>query len=151
MISVTADIIEVDSVILSVRISFFRYELSDMSEGYVMEGEIAEDFFACKDSYDVEKLLRKWKEKFLNVRMKYDSKFVISFIFVIDKDYEFSVDSELIILVESDFFYGYESETVVVYFIKLNDIAILFTSEEKIRYYYIFKLFFFSLKDVVII
>ncbi|KAI5017865.1 hypothetical protein ZWY2020_042753 [Hordeum vulgare] len=28
---------------------------------YVMEGEIAEDFLACKDSYDVEKLLRKWK------------------------------------------------------------------------------------------
>ena len=28
---------------------------------YVMEGEIVEDFLACKDSYDVEKLLRKWK------------------------------------------------------------------------------------------
>ncbi|KAI4991690.1 hypothetical protein ZWY2020_040076 [Hordeum vulgare] len=28
---------------------------------YVMEGEIAEDFLACKDSYDVEKLLHKWK------------------------------------------------------------------------------------------
>ena len=63
------------------------FKLSVMSERYVMEGEIAEDFFACKDSYDVEKLLFKWKEKFLNVRMKYDLKFVISFIFVIDKDY----------------------------------------------------------------
>ena len=32
-------------------------------ECYVMKGEIAEDFLACKDSYDVEKLLLKWKEK----------------------------------------------------------------------------------------
>ncbi|KAI4975516.1 hypothetical protein ZWY2020_049123 [Hordeum vulgare] len=57
---------------------------------YVMEGEIAEDFFACKDSYDVDKLLRKWKEKSLNARMKYDLKFATSPIFVTDKDYEFS-------------------------------------------------------------
>lgn len=49
---------------------------------YVMEGEIAEDFLACKDSYDVEKLLRKWKEKSLNARMKYDPKFATSPIFV---------------------------------------------------------------------
>ncbi|KAI4995992.1 hypothetical protein ZWY2020_040494 [Hordeum vulgare] len=79
---------------------------------YVMEGEIDEDFLACKDSYDVEKLLRKWKEKSLNARMKYDPKFATSPIFVADKDYEFSVDRELITLVESDPFQRYESEKV---------------------------------------
>ncbi|KAI4995987.1 hypothetical protein ZWY2020_040489 [Hordeum vulgare] len=32
-----------------------------LPEGYVMEGEVVEDFLACKDSYDLENLLRKWK------------------------------------------------------------------------------------------
>ena len=37
----------------------------------------------------------------------------------IDKVYDFSVDPELITLVESDPFYGYESETVVAHLTKL--------------------------------
>ena len=52
-----------------------RYELPNIPKGYVMEGEVAEDFLACKDSYDLENLLRKWKEKSVNARMKYDPKF----------------------------------------------------------------------------
>ena len=35
-------------------------------------------------------------------------------------------------MVESDPFYGYESETVVAHLTKLNDIATLFAHEEKI-------------------
>ncbi|KAI5017932.1 hypothetical protein ZWY2020_042820 [Hordeum vulgare] len=134
-----ADTIEVEPAIMP--------ELPVMPEHYVMEGEIAEDFLACKDSYDVEKLLLKYKEKSLNARMKYDPKFPTWPIFVTDKYYEFSVDPELITLVESDPFHGYESETVVAHLTKLHDIATLFTSEEKIRHYYILKLFPFSLKD----
>ena len=45
-----------------------------------------------------------------NARMLYDPKFATSPIFVTNKDYEFSVDTELKTLVESDPFYGYESE-----------------------------------------
>ena len=63
--------------------------------------------------------------------MKYDPTFATSPIFVTDKDYEFSVDPELITLVESDPFY-YASETVVAHLTKLNDIATLFAHEEKI-------------------
>ena len=63
-----------------------------------------------------------------------------------DKDDEFSVDPELITLVESDPFHGYEFETVVAHLTKLNDIPTLFAHEEKICYYYILKLFPFSLK-----
>ncbi|KAI4985847.1 hypothetical protein ZWY2020_018477 [Hordeum vulgare] len=145
--SETADTIEVEPSILPARTSSPRPELPVMPEHYVMEGEIVEDFLACKDRYDVEKLLRKWKEKSLNARMKYDPKFATSPIFVTDKDYEFSVDPELITLVEFDPFHGYESETVVAHLTKLHDITTLFTSEEKIRHYYILKLFPFSLKD----
>ena len=78
--------------------------------------------------------------------MKYDPAYATSPIFVTDKDYEFSIDPDIITLVESDPFYGYESETVVAHLTKLNDIATLFTNDEKTRYYYILKLFPFSLK-----
>ena len=78
--------------------------------------------------------------------MKCDPKFAISPIFLDDEDYEFAVDPELITLVESDAFHGYETETVVAHLTKLNDITILFAHDEKIRYYYILKLFLFSLK-----
>ena len=57
------------------------------------------------------------------LKMKCDPKFATSPIFIDDKDYEFSVDPELITLVESDPFHGYETETVVAHLTKLNDIA----------------------------
>ena len=41
-------------------------------------------------------------------------------------DYEFSIDPELITLVESDPFHGYETETIVAHLTKLNDISTLF-------------------------
>ena len=63
--------------------------------------------------------------------MKYDPAYATSPIFVTDKDYDFSIDPEIITLVESDPFYGYESETVVSHLTKLNDIATLFTNDEK--------------------
>ena len=70
--SETADTIEIEPAFAPVRSSSPRYELPDIPEGYVMEGEIDEDFLACKDAYDAEKLLLKWKEKSLKARMKYD-------------------------------------------------------------------------------
>ena len=66
-----------------------------------MDGEVARNFLACKDREDLKKLLVKLKEKSLNARMKYDQKFATSPIFVTNKYYEFSVDPELVTLVES--------------------------------------------------
>ena len=96
-----------------------------------MDEETARDFFACNDRFDLKKLLAKLKEKSLNARMKYDPTFTTSPICISDKDYDFSIDPELITLVESDPFYGYESETVVAHLTKLNDMATLFTKDEK--------------------
>ena len=93
-----------------------------------MDEETARDFLACNDRSDLKKLLAKLKEKSLNARMKYDPAYATSPIFVTDKDYDFSVDPEIITLVESDPFYGTESETVVAHLTKLNDIATLFYS-----------------------
>ena len=81
--------------------------------------------------------LAKLKQKTLNARTKYDPAYTTSHIFVTNKDYDFSDDPELITLVESNPFYGYESETAVAHLTKLNDIATLFTNDEKTRYYYI--------------
>ena len=100
-----------------------RYELAVVPEGYVMDEETARDLLACNNRSDLKKLLAKQKQKSLNARMKYDPAFATSPIFVTDQDYDFSVDPEIITLVESDPFYGYESETVVAHFTKLNDIA----------------------------
>ena len=66
---------------------------------------------------------------------------ITSPIFVTDIYYEFSVAPDIITLVESDPFYGHESETVVAHLTKLNDIATLFTNDEKTRYYYILNYF----------
>ena len=86
-----------------------------------MNEETTRDILSCKDRDDLEKLLCKYKEKSLNARMKYDPKFATSPIFIDDKDYEFSVDPELITLVESDPFHGYETETVVAHLTKSID------------------------------
>ena len=120
------------------------YVLPIVPKGYVMNEEAAREIFACNDRYDLKKLLAKWKQQSLNARMKPDPAFATSPICVTDKDYEFSVDPEIITLVESDPFYGLESETVVAHLTKLNDIATLFTNDEKSRYYYILKIFPFS-------
>ncbi len=114
-------------------------------KGYVMNEEAAREIFACNDRYDLKKLLAKWKQQSLNARMKPDPAFATSPICVTDKDYEFSVDPDIITLVESDPFYGYESETVVAHLTKLNDIAALFTNNERSRYLYLLKIFPFSL------
>ena len=71
-----------------------RYELPNVPEGYVMDEETARDLFACKDRYDLKKLLAKLKEKSLNARMKYDPAFATSPICISDTDYDFSVDPD---------------------------------------------------------
>ena len=78
--------------------------------------------------------------------MKYDPAYATSPIFVTDKDYQFSVDPDIITLVESGPFYGYESETVVAHLTKLNEIATMFTKDERTRYFCILKICPFSLK-----
>ena len=123
-----------------------KYELPIVPEGYVMDEETARDFLSCNDRSDLKKLLAKLKEKSLNARMKPDLAFATSHICVTDKDYEFSVDPDIITLVGYDPVHGYESETIVAHLTKLSDIATLFTNDEKTRYYYILKIFPFSLK-----
>src|SRR4051812_48879895 len=115
-------------------------------EGYVFDMESSAAILACKDRYELKRLLAKWNKESLRDKMKPDPAFATSPICVPDKDYEFSVDPDIITLVESDPFHGYESKTVVAHPTKLNDIATLFTNDERSCYFYILKIFSFSLK-----
>ena len=110
-----------------------------------MNEAAAMEILACNDRNDLKKLLAKWKQQSLHARIKPDPAFATSPICVTDKDYEFSIDPDIITLVESDPFYGVESKTVMAHLTKLNDIATLFTND-KSRYLYILKIFLFSLK-----
>ena len=46
------------------------YELPVVPEGYVFEKEAALAILACKDRYELKRLLSKWKQQSLNARMK---------------------------------------------------------------------------------
>ena len=78
------------------------YELPVVPEGYVLDEESTRAILACNNRSDLKKLLAKWKEQSLNARMKPDPAFATSPICVTNKDYEFSVDPEIITLVEFD-------------------------------------------------
>ncbi|KAE8776981.1 putative PSD protein [Hordeum vulgare] len=125
------DELETENLETPTRTSPPRYEFPKVPEGYTMSDEATTDILACKDRDDLEKLLCKCKEKSLNAKMKCDPEFATSLIFIDHKDYEFSVDTELITLVESDPFHGYKTETVVGHLTKWNDIATLFAHDEK--------------------
>ena len=92
-------------------------------KGYVFDQEASLAILACKDRYELKRLLAKWNQQSLNDRMRPGPAFATSPTCVTDKDYEFSVDPDIITLVESDPFHGYESETVVAHLTKLNDIS----------------------------
>ena len=75
-------------------------------EGYLFDAESSAAIFDCQDRYELKRLLVKWSKESLRDRMKPDPAFATSPICVTDKDYEFSVDPDVITLVESDPFYG---------------------------------------------
>jgi hypothetical protein len=62
-----------------------------------------------------------------------------------DKDYEFTVDSEKIEMVEASKFYGKEEEFPYEHLTNLNDLSCLFGKTEIQQRYYLLILFPFSL------
>ena len=82
----TDDELETENLETPTRTSPPRYEFPNVSEGYAMSEEATRDILACKDRYDLEKLLCKYKERSLNAKMKCDPKFATSPIFIDDKD-----------------------------------------------------------------
>ena len=86
--------------------------------GYVFDQEASFAILACKNRNELKRLLAKWNKQSLKDRMRPNPAFATSPICVTDKDYEFFVDPNIITLVESNPFYGYESGTVVAHLTK---------------------------------
>ena len=72
-----------------------------------MDEEASRAILACNDRYDLKRLLAKWKQQSLNARMKPDLAFGTSPICITDKDYDLSIEPEIITLVEFYPFYDY--------------------------------------------
>jgi hypothetical protein len=83
-----------------------RTKFFDVPVGYTLPGEFTRELMAYDTRNGIEGFMDIMKEKAMNQMMKYDSKFATS-IFITDEDYEFSVDPDLITLVESDPFHVY--------------------------------------------
>src|SRR3954470_5236494 len=76
-----------------------------------------------------------------------DPKFSTSPICITDPDYGFSVDLSLISTVEAEPFYGRENDDAIAHLTKLTELGDLFTTDEKIRNFYVTKLLSLSLKE----
>ena len=72
-------------------------------EGYRFDVESSAAILDCQDRYKLKRLLVKWSKESFRGRMKPDPAFSTSPICVPDQDYyDFSVDLDIITLVESD-------------------------------------------------
>ena len=58
-------------------------------EGYLFDMESSAAILACRDRYELKRLLVKWNKESLRDKMKPDPDFATSPICVPDKDYEF--------------------------------------------------------------
>src|ERR1041385_2295615 len=123
-------------------------ELKEMilDDDYItLDDDLCRELRECIDSDPraVKEFLKKHSMKNKNIP---DPKFSTSPICINDPDYEFSVDLSLISTVETDPFYGRENDDAIANLTKHAELSYLFTTDEKIRNFYVAKLFPFSLK-----
>src|SRR3954470_10072042 len=117
-----------------------------LEEGYIiLDDDLCRELNECADSDPaaIKKLLAKhsMKNKFTP-----DPTFATSPICITDPEYDFSVDLSLISTVEAGPFYGIENDDAIEHLTKLTELGSLFTTDERIRNFYVTKLLPFSLK-----
>src|SRR3954462_6442044 len=76
-----------------------------------------------------------------------DPTFSTSPICITDPEFEFSVDLSFISTAEADPFYGRENDDAIAHLTKLTELGGLFTTDERIRNFYVAKIFPFSFKE----
>src|ERR1043165_7896180 len=117
-----------------------------LEDDYIMlDDDFCRDLNECAD-FDpaaIKKLLAKHS---LKNKFTPDPTFATSPICITDPDYDFSVDVSLISTVEADPFYGRENDDAIGHLTKLTELGGLFTTDERIRNFYVTKLLPFSLK-----
>src|SRR4051812_25412649 len=111
----------------------------------VLDDDLCRELNECADSDPtiIKKLLAKhsMKNKFAP-----DPTFATSPICITDPEFNFSVDLSLVYTVETGPFYGRENDDAIAHLTKLTELGVLFTSDERIRNFYVTKLLPFSLK-----
>src|ERR1041385_2181569 len=117
-----------------------------LEDDYItLDDDFCRELNECADSdpATIKKLLAKHslKNKFTPVPT-----FATSPICITDPDYDFSVDLSLISTVEADPFYGRENDDAIGHLTRLTELGGLFTTDERIRNFYVTKLLPFSLK-----
>ena len=118
-----------------------------LEDDYIMlDDDLCRELNECADSDPaaIKKLLEKHSMK---NKITPDPEFATSPICINDPDYNFSVDLSLISTVEADPFYGRENDDAIAHLTKLTELGGLFTTEDKIRNFYVTKLLPFSLKE----
>src|SRR3954469_4924261 len=112
----------------------------------ILDDDLCRELNECVDSDPtaIKKLLAKHS---LKNKFTADPTFATSPIYITDPDYDFSVDLSLISTVESDPFYGRENDDAIGHLTKLTELGSLFTTDEKIRNFYVTKILPFSLKE----
>src|ERR1041385_3295603 len=116
-------------------------ELKEMilDDDYItLDDDFCRELRECADSDPgvVKELLEKHSMKNKNIP---DPKFATSPIYISDPDYDFYVDLSLISIVEADPFYGRENDDAIAHLTKLAELGNLFTTDEKIRNFYVAK------------
>src|SRR4051812_2381756 len=111
----------------------------------ILDDDLCRELNECADSGPaaIKKLLAKHS---LKNKFTPDPTFAISPICITDPDYDFSVDLSLISTVEADPFYGRENDDAIEHLTKLTELGGLFTTDERIRNFYVTKLLPFFLK-----
>src|ERR1041385_6227779 len=118
-----------------------------LEDDYItLDDDFCRELNECADSDPaaIKKFLTKHS---LKNKFTPDPTFATSPICITDPDYDFFVDLSLISKVEVDPFYGRENDDAIAHLIKLAELGDLFTTDEKIRNFYVDKLFPFSLKE----
>src|SRR3954466_936045 len=117
-----------------------------LEDDYIIpDDDLCRELNECVDSDPsaIKKLLAKHS---LKNKFTPDPTFATSPIRITDPDYDFPVDLSLISIVEADLFYGRENDDAIRNLTKLTELGGLFTTDERIRNFYVTKLLPFSLK-----
>src|SRR3954470_6137113 len=111
----------------------------------VLDDDLCRELNECDDSDPaaIKKLLAKHS---LKNKFTPGPTFATSPICITNPDYDFYVELSLISTVEADPFYGRENDDAIEHLTKLTELGGLFTTDEKIRNFYVTKLLPFSLK-----
>ena len=119
----------------------------DLEEAHIEFDKLDDDFIdechSANDASVVKKLLAKRDVRY---KLSPEATFATSPINIRDKDYDFSLDLSYISIIEKEPFCGTENESAMKHMNELSSLSNLFSDDNKIRTYFVTKIFPFSLK-----